>query len=49
MIFELFAEHATLGYVATGLLAFCLGVTVTVLFIRILKHREEEQDNDRTV
>ena len=45
ILFELFAENATLGYAATGLIAFCLGVTVTLCFIRILKRREE-QDND---
>ncbi|MBR5969583.1 MAG: hypothetical protein IK016_04470 [Lachnospiraceae bacterium] len=48
MISELFAGNEMLGYVATGVLAFCLGVTLTLWFIRIMKHREEK-DDDRTV
>ena len=40
-----FAEHDALGYTAAALLAFGLGILVTVFCFRIRKHKEEEKDD----
>ena len=45
---SIFADHASLGYVVVALLAFCLGVLVTVFCFRMKKHWKENQDDDRT-
>ena len=43
------ASHIALGYIITGLLAFLLGVCVTILLYRLRRrnerrHREEIED-----
>ena len=46
---SIFAAHAALGYVVVSLVAFCLGVLVTVFCVRLRKHMEEEvRDDDRS-
>ena len=45
---SIFADHASLGYVAVALLAFCLGAMVTVFCFRMKNHRKENRDDDRT-
>ena len=42
---SIIAAHAALGYVAIGLLAFCLGVSVTVFCFRLRKHSEDKGDD----
>lgn len=37
---------ASLGYAAVGLLAFALGVSVTVLALRLRRRGEEDRDDD---
>lgn len=43
---SIFAENAALGYVAVSLVAFCLGVLVTVFCMRLESHAEEEGRDD---
>ena len=45
---SIFADNRTLGCVVVALLAFCLGVLVTVFCFRVKRHREEQSD-DRTL
>lgn len=49
---SIFSTSPALGYIAIGLLAFALGVCVTILCFRIRalsgEDRPEEQDNDGT-
>ena len=42
---SIFTDHASLGYVVIALLAFCLGVLVTVFCVRMKKHLKEGQDD----
>lgn len=42
---SIFADHASLGYVVVALLAFCLGVLVTIFCFRMKKHVKENQDD----
>lgn len=42
---SIFADHVSLGYVVIALLAFCLGVLVTVFCFRMKNHRKENQDD----
>ncbi len=46
---SILVDHAVLGYVAIALLAFCLGVLVTVFCFRIKKHMKEKENDDRTL
>ena len=44
---SIFAEHALLGYIVVGLLAFCLGMLVTIFCFRMKEQKKENPDNDR--
>ncbi|MBQ1364037.1 MAG: DUF4179 domain-containing protein [Oscillospiraceae bacterium] len=44
---SIFADHASLGYVVVALLAFCLGVLVTIFCLRMKNHIKENRDDDR--
>ena len=46
---SIFVDHASLGYVVVALLAFCLGILVTIFCFRMKKHMKEKQDDDRTL
>ena len=46
---NLFADHASLDYVVVALLAFCLGVLVTVFCFRMKKRMKERQSDDRAL
>lgn len=43
---SIFAENEALGIIVAAILAFTLGVMVTVLCFRLKKHQEEKQNND---
>ncbi len=43
---SVFSDHAALGYVVIALLAFCLGVLVTVFCVRMNKHMKEQDKDD---
>ena len=43
---SIFADNAALGYVTVALLAFCLGVFVTVFCYRMKRHMEEDRPDD---
>ena len=48
MVASMFGENGALGYIIIGLLAFCLGVCVTILCFRIrLLNREEQSMEDK--
>ena len=48
MAASMFGEHGALGYIIIGLLAFFLGVCVTILCFRIrLLNREEQSVEDK--
>ena len=44
---SLVGSHAALGYILMGLLAFLLGVCVTVLLYRLRRRKERRQREDR--
>ena len=44
---SLVGSHAALGYILMGLLAFLLGVCVTVLLYRLRRRKERRQQEDR--
>ena len=46
---SIFLNHAALGYVVVALLAFCLGVLVTLFCFRMKKHMKEKENDDRTL
>ncbi len=43
---SIFAEQSVLGYVVVGLVAFCLGVSVTVLCHRLKRNSDGGEGND---
>ena len=43
---SLLADHAALGVVLVALVAFCLGVTVTLLCVRLRRNMEKEEKRD---
>ena len=42
-----FANNGVLGYIVIALLAFCLGVLVTVFCFRMRNHMNETENDDR--
>ena len=44
---SIFAESGALGYIVVALLAFLLGVCVTMFCLRLKKWREENDSEDR--
>ena len=44
---SLVGSHAALGYILMGLMAFLLGVCVTVLLYRLRRRKERRQREDR--
>lgn len=44
---SLVGSHAALGYILMGLLAFLLGMCVTVLLYRLRRRNEHKQQEDR--
>ena len=47
MAASIFSGNAMLGYLVIGILAFILGVSVTVLCYRLREREEERHDRDR--
>ena len=45
---SIFARHGQLGYLAVGIMAFCLGALTTVLCFRLRKRTKEKESDDRT-
>ncbi len=45
LLTDFFAKHTVLGYMAVALLAFALGVLITLFCFRIRKHREEKKND----
>ena len=43
---SIFADRGALGYVVIALLAFCVGVLLTVFCFRLKKHMNEEDRHD---
>ena len=43
---SILADRASLGFILVGLIAFCLGVLVTILCFRLRKRMEEEDKHD---
>ena len=41
-----FTDHAALGYVLVAVVAFCLGVLVTVFCFRLKRHMNETEKRD---
>lgn len=45
---SIFARHGQLGYLAVGIMAFCLGALTTILCFRLRKRTKENKSDDRT-
>ena len=43
---SIFAEHAVPGYIVVAIVAFCLGVLLTLFCFRLKRHMEEEGKGD---